>query len=78
MFNNAGRAVQPALTATANGDSTDKPINAHASLTKRSATSCHSRGSSKWAYGDSSKITKTLFYQFKYCYLNLKNSIKYY
>ena len=55
MFNSAGRAVQPAFTATANGDSTDKPMRAHASLTKMSAISCHRRTSSKCAYGDSSE-----------------------
>ena len=55
MFNSAGRAVQPAFTATANGDSTDKPMRAHASLTKMSAISCHRRTSSRCAYGDSSE-----------------------
>lgn len=49
IFNNAGSAVQPALTATASGDSTDKPIRAQASLTKSSATSCQRRLSSKCA-----------------------------
>ena len=49
MFNNAGKAVQPAFTATANGDSTDSPIRAQASLTKRSAISCHRRTSSRCA-----------------------------
>ena len=41
MLSNAGKAVQPALTATAKGDSMDSPIKAHASLAKRSAISCH-------------------------------------
>ena len=41
MLSSAGKAVHPALTATANGESIDNPMRAQASLANKSAISCH-------------------------------------
>ncbi len=41
MFSNAGKATHPALTATAKGESIDKPMRAQASFANKSAISCH-------------------------------------
>ena len=56
MLSKAGKAELPALMMTDNGDSIDKPIRAHASLTNRSEISCQRASSKRWAYGDSSSF----------------------